>query len=37
MGNKAKKTEGYVLKVYFISGGIPSYKIFVTKVVENTE
>jgi uncharacterized SAM-binding protein YcdF (DUF218 family) len=32
----AKKTEGEVLKEYSISNGIPSEKIFVTKVVENT-
>jgi uncharacterized SAM-binding protein YcdF (DUF218 family) len=35
--NKAKKTEGEVLKDYAISNGIPSEKIFVTKDVENTE
>jgi len=34
--NKAKKTEGEVLKKYAISNGIPSEKIFVTKDVENT-
>ena len=34
--NKAKKTEGDVLKEYTISNGIPSEKIFVTKDVENT-
>ena len=34
--NMAKKTEGDVLKEYAISNGIPSEKIFVTKVVENT-
>jgi uncharacterized SAM-binding protein YcdF (DUF218 family) len=34
--NKAKKTEGEVLKEYAISNGIPSEKIFVTKDVENT-
>ena len=33
---KAKKTEGEVLKEYAISNGIPSEKIFVTKDVENT-
>jgi uncharacterized SAM-binding protein YcdF (DUF218 family) len=34
--DKAKKTEGEVLKEYAISSGIPSEKIFVTKNVENT-
>jgi uncharacterized SAM-binding protein YcdF (DUF218 family) len=34
--DKAKKTEGEVLKSYAISNGIPSEKIFVTKDVENT-
>jgi len=34
--DKAKKTEGEVLKEYAISLGIPSDKIFVTKDVENT-
>jgi uncharacterized SAM-binding protein YcdF (DUF218 family) len=34
--NKAKKTEGEVLKEYAISNGIPSEKLFVTKDVENT-
>jgi len=34
--DKAKKTEGEVLKDYAISNGIPSKKIFVTKDVENT-
>jgi len=34
--DKAKKTEGEVLKEYAISNGIPSEKIFVTKDVENT-
>jgi uncharacterized SAM-binding protein YcdF (DUF218 family) len=34
--DKAKKTEGEVLKGYAISNGIPSEKIFVTKDVENT-
>jgi uncharacterized SAM-binding protein YcdF (DUF218 family) len=34
--DKAKKTEGAVLKEYAISNGIPSEKIFVTKDVENT-
>jgi uncharacterized SAM-binding protein YcdF (DUF218 family) len=34
--DKAKKTEGEVLKEYAISNGIPSQKIFVTKDVENT-
>jgi uncharacterized SAM-binding protein YcdF (DUF218 family) len=34
--NKAKKTEGEVLKKYAISYGIPSEKILVTKDVENT-
>jgi uncharacterized SAM-binding protein YcdF (DUF218 family) len=33
---KAKKTEGEVLKEYAISSGIPSDKIFITKDVENT-
>ena len=33
---KAKKTEGEVLKEYAISNGIQSVKIFVTKDVENT-
>lgn len=33
--DKAKKTEGGVLKEYAISNGIPSEKIFVTKDVEN--
>jgi uncharacterized SAM-binding protein YcdF (DUF218 family) len=35
--DKAKKTEGEVLKEYAISNGIPSDKILVTKDVENTE
>ena len=34
--DKAKKTEGAVLKEYAISNGIPSEKIFVSKDVENT-
>jgi len=34
--DKAKKTEGEVLKVYAISNGIPSEKLFVTKDVQNT-
>jgi uncharacterized SAM-binding protein YcdF (DUF218 family) len=34
--DKAKKTEGEVLKEHAISSGIPSNKIFVTKDVENT-
>jgi uncharacterized SAM-binding protein YcdF (DUF218 family) len=34
--DKAKKTEGEVLKEYAMSNGIPSEKIFVTKDVENT-
>ena len=34
--DKAKKTEGDVLKEFAISNGIPSEKIFVTKDVENT-
>ena len=34
--DKAKKTEGDVLKEYAISNGIASEKIFVTKDVENT-
>lgn len=34
--DKAKKTEGGVLKEYAISNGIPSEKMFVTKDVENT-
>jgi uncharacterized SAM-binding protein YcdF (DUF218 family) len=34
--DKAKKTEGEVLKEYAISNGIPSEKIFVTKDVVNT-
>jgi len=34
--DKAKKTEGEMLKEYAISNGIPSEKIFVTKEVENT-
>ena len=34
--DKAKKTEGEVLKEYAISNGIPTEKIFVTKEVENT-
>ena len=34
--DKARKTEGDVLKEYAISNGIPSEKIFVTKDVENT-
>jgi len=34
--DKAKKTEGVVLKEFAISNGIPSEKIQVTKNVENT-
>jgi len=34
--DKAKKTEGEVLKEYAISYGIPSENILVTKDVENT-
>ena len=34
--DKAKKTEGGVLKEYAISNGIPAEKIFVTKDVMNT-
>ena len=34
--DKAKKTEGDVLKEFAISNGIPEEKIFVTKDVENT-
>lgn len=34
--DKAKKTEGEVLKEYAISNGIASEKLFVTKDVENT-
>jgi uncharacterized SAM-binding protein YcdF (DUF218 family) len=34
--DKAKKTEGEVLKDYAISNGLPFEKIFVTKDVENT-
>jgi uncharacterized SAM-binding protein YcdF (DUF218 family) len=34
--DKAKKTEGEILKEYSISNGIPSENIFVTKDVENT-
>ena len=34
--DKAKKTEGDVLKEYAISNGIPTEKIIVTKDVENT-
>ena len=34
--DKAKKTEGEVLKEYAILNGIPPEKIFVTKDVENT-
>ena len=34
--DKAKKTEGEVLKKYAISNGIASNNIFVTKDVENT-
>ena len=34
--DKAKKTEGEVLKEYAISNGIPAEKIIVTKDVENT-
>jgi len=34
--DKAKKTEGDVLKEYAVTNGIPSENIFVTKDVENT-
>lgn len=34
--DKAKKTEGDVLKEYAVTNGIPTQKIFVTKDVENT-
>ena len=34
--NKAKKTEGEVLRDYAISNGIATEKIFITKDVENT-
>ena len=34
--DKARKTEGEVLKEYAVSNGIPSDKILVTKDVENT-
>jgi uncharacterized SAM-binding protein YcdF (DUF218 family) len=34
--DKAKKTEGEVLKEYAMSNGVPSEKILVTKDVENT-
>jgi len=34
--DKAKKTEGEVLKEYAISSGIPTEKMFVTKDVDNT-
>jgi len=34
--DKAKKTEGDVLKEYAITNSIPAEKIFVTKDVENT-
>ena len=34
--NKAKKSEGEVLRVYAISNGIATEKIFITKDVENT-
>jgi len=34
--NKAKKTEGDILKEYAVTNGIPSENIFVTKDVENT-
>ena len=34
--DKAKKTEGEVLKEYAVSNGIPSEKRLVTKHVENT-
>mgnify|MGYP003338508791 CR=1 FL=1 len=33
--DKAKKTEGEVLKEYALSNGVPSEKILVTKNVEN--
>ena len=34
--NKAKKTEGGMLREYAISNGIASEKIYITKDVENT-
>jgi len=34
--DKAKKTEGEVLKEYAMSNGVPSEKILVTKDVQNT-
>jgi uncharacterized SAM-binding protein YcdF (DUF218 family) len=34
--DNVRKTEGEVLKEYAISNGIPTEKILVTKVVENT-
>ena len=33
--DKAKKTEGEVLKEYAISNGIPSEKIFETKIINH--
>jgi hypothetical protein len=33
--DKAKKTEGAVLKEYAISNGIPLEKIFVTKIINH--
>ena len=35
--DKAKKTEGEVLKEYAISNGIPTEKIFVTKFINHIE
>jgi uncharacterized SAM-binding protein YcdF (DUF218 family) len=35
--DKLKKTEGDVLKEYAISNGIPAEKIYITKIVGNTE
>ncbi len=34
--DKAKKTEGEVLKGYAVSNGVPREKILVTKNIENT-
>jgi hypothetical protein len=34
--DRAKKTDGEVLKEYVVSNGIPSEKIFVTKDVDHT-
>jgi hypothetical protein len=33
--DKIKKTEGDVLREYAISNGIPSVKIFVTKIINH--